>query len=294
MADHTLPAETFQVSFDASIPAALEIDPGDTVTFQTSDVAYDRLAAGESVDAIGLPNFNRVTGPVGVRGAAPGDALRIEVLDVQVRRAWSVWLPGFGGLGHRSDVQRAMQTPLADGQAQIGSHRVALRPMIGCIGTAPAEGAGSTFEPAYPFGGNMDLREMEPGTTVYLPVNVSGGLLSMGDLHAAMGTAEPTSVSLEAAGQATLRIGLEPAMGLRFPRLRRGGETFFLGIAESFDEAHALALDQAYDHLVGERGIDPFEAYALISARCDMRLGGPASAIVMAVLPDDWGAATLN
>jgi acetamidase/formamidase len=294
MADHTLPAETFQVSFDASIPAALEIDPGDTVTFQTSDVAYDRLAAGESVDAIGLPNFNRVTGPVSVRGAAPGDALRIEVLDVQVRRAWSVWLPGFGGLGHRSDVQRAMQTPLADGQAQIGSHRVALRPMIGCIGTAPAEGAGSTFEPAYPFGGNMDLREMEPGTTVYLPVNVSGGLLSMGDLHAVMGTAEPTSVSLEAAGQATLRIGLEPAMGLRFPRLRRGGETFFLGIAESFDEAHALALDQAYDHLVGERGIDPFEAYALISARCDMRLGGPASAIVMAVLPDDWGAATLN
>jgi acetamidase/formamidase len=289
MADHTLAAETFQVTFDASIPPALEIDAGDTVTFQTGDVAYARLAAGESVDAIGLPNFNRVTGPVSVRGAAPGDALRIEVLDVQVRRAWSVWLPGFGGLGHRSDVQRAMQTPLADGQAQIGSHRVALRPMIGCIGTAPAEGAGSTFEPAYPFGGNMDLREMEPGTTVYLPVNVSGGLLSMGDLHAAMGTAEPTSVSLEAAGQATLRIGLEPAMGLRFPRLRRRGETFFLGIAESFDEAHALALDQAYDHLVGERGIDPFEAYALISARCDMRLGGPASAIVMAVLPDDWG-----
>jgi acetamidase/formamidase len=239
------------------------------------------------VDAIGLPNFNRVTGPVSVRGAAPGDALRIEVLDVQVHRAWSVWLPGFGGLGHRTDGQRTMQTPLADGHAQIGSQRVPLRPMIGCIGTAPAEGAGSTFEPAYPFGGNMDLREMEPGTTVYLPVNVAGGLLSMGDLHAAMGTAEPTSVSLEAAGQATLRIGIEPAMGLRFPQLRRGGETFFLGIAESFDDAHALALEQAYDHLVEKRGIDPFEAYALISARCDMRLGGPASAIVMAVLPDD-------
>jgi amidase len=75
--------------------------------------------------------------------------------------------------------------------------------MIGCIGTAPSE-AGSTFMPAYPFGGNMDLREMEPGTTVYLPVNVAGGLLSMGDLHAAMGSAEPTWVSLEAAGQATL------------------------------------------------------------------------------------------
>ena len=239
------------------------------------------------MEAIGLPNFNRVTGPVSVRGAAPGDALRIEVLDVQVRRAWSVWLPGFGGLGHRTDEQRAMQTPLADGHAQIGAHRVPLRPMIGCIGTAPAEGPGSTFMPAYAFGGNMDLREIEPGTTVYLPVNVAGGMLSMGDLHAAMGTAEPTWVSLEAAGQATLRIGVEPAMPLRFPRLRRDGETFFLGIAEDFAEAHALALDQVYAHLVDERGIDPFEAYALLSARCDMRLGGPAAAIVMAVLPDD-------
>ena len=59
---------------------------------------------------------------------------------------------------------------------------------------------------------------MEPGTTVYLPVNVPGGLLSIGDL----GTAEPTWVSLEAAGQATLRIGVESDMCLPFPRLRRG------------------------------------------------------------------------
>src|SRR6185312_1156866 len=138
MAEHTLPAETFQVSFDASIPPALEIDPGDTVTFQTSDVAYDRLAAGESVDAIGLPNFNRVTGPVAVRGASPGDALVIEVLDVQVRRAFSVWLPGFGGLGARTDAQRVMETPLEDGRAVIGTNGVSapIRPMIGCIGTA--------------------------------------------------------------------------------------------------------------------------------------------------------------
>ena len=60
---------------------------------------------------------------------------------------------------------------------------VPIRTMIGCIGVAPAEGKGSTFMPAYPFGGNMDLREMEAGTTLYLPVQVEGGLLSMGDLH---------------------------------------------------------------------------------------------------------------
>ena len=97
-----LPAETFQVAFDPSVSAGASDDPGDPVTFQTGSDAYERLAAGEPVDAIGLPNFNRVTGPVAVRGASPGDALAVEVLDVQVRRAFSVWLPGFGGLGART------------------------------------------------------------------------------------------------------------------------------------------------------------------------------------------------
>ena len=225
MAEHALSRETYQVAFDPSVPPALEIDPGDTVTFETGSDAYERLAGGESVDAIGLPNFNRVTGPVAVRGASPGDALAIEVLDVQVRKAFSVWLPGFGGLGGRTDEQRVMETPLEDGRAVIGTDGVSvpIRPMIGCIGTAPAEGSASTFMPAYPFGGNMDLREMEPGTTLYLPVNVPGGLLSMGDLHAAMGTAEPTWVSLEAAGQATLRIGVEKGLtpGVPAAALRR-------------------------------------------------------------------------
>ena len=123
MAEHALSRETYQVAFDPSVPPALEIDPGDTVTFETGSDAYERLAGGESVDAIGLPNFNRVTGPVAVRGAEPGDALAIEVLDVQVRKAFSVWLPGFGGLGGRTDEQRVMETPLEDGRAVIGTAR---------------------------------------------------------------------------------------------------------------------------------------------------------------------------
>src|SRR5262245_1451089 len=58
MPEHVLSADTYQVAFDPSVPPALEIDPGDTVTFQTGSDAYERLAAGESVDVIGLPNFN--------------------------------------------------------------------------------------------------------------------------------------------------------------------------------------------------------------------------------------------
>jgi amidase len=285
-----LKKEQCTFAFDKTTPSVLEIESGATVAFETGDAAYERLSQGETVGAIGLENFNAVTGPVYVRGAEPGDSLKIEVLDVQVRRAWSVWLPDFGGLGKQTDSVRVKQIPLENGKAHI-SERVSapIQPMIGCIGVAPAEGKGSTFMPAYPWGGNMDLREMSPGATLYLPVQVSGALLAMGDLHAAMGVAEPTWVSLEAAGQATLRISLEKGMKINYPRLRVGSSTLCLGMSDTLEKAHQIAIDEAFALLVKDRGLDSFEAYAYASARVDMRLGGPATSIVIAVVPDFEG-----
>lgn len=287
MAEYTLSKDQKAFAFDRTIASVLEIDSGDTVTFETGDAAYARLANGETVEAIGLENFNAVTGPVQVRGAQPGDALKIEVLEVNIRTAWSVWLPDFGGLGKRTKDIGVKPITLKDGRAYISETlSVPVRPMIGCIGVAPAEGKGSTFMPAYPFGGNMDLREMEPGTTLYLPVQVAGALLAMGDLHAAMGTAEPTWVSLEASGFARLRISLEKNRNLKFPRLRVGNSTFCIGMGDTLEKAHQIALDDAYDLLTQDWGLDAFDAYAYASGCVDMRLGGPSTGIVMAVVPD--------
>jgi amidase len=273
-------------AFTPGVAPALEVEPGAVVTFETGSEAYERLAAGEAVESIGLENFNAVTGPVAVRGAEPGDALAIDVLAVTVRRAWSVWLPGFGGLGSRTEGIHVREIPLEDGVARIGDGlEVPVEPMIGCIGVAPTDGECSTLRPAYPWGGNMDLRELEAGATLYLPVQVAGALLSMGDLHAAMGAAEPTWVSLEASGQATLRIGLEKGVTLPFPRIRLDGATACLGMGKTLEEAHQAALDHAFDFLLAE-GLDPFDAYAFASARVAMRFGGPASPIVLAVVPD--------
>ena len=284
---YTLSRDQNAVAFDPNLPPVLTIDAGDTVTFETGDVAYERLSNGETVEAIGLENFNRVTGPVYVNNAAPGDALKIEIQDIQVRRAWSVWLPDFGGLGAHTREIRVRQIPLKDGRAHISdSISVPIRPMIGCIGVAPSSGTGSTFMPAYPFGGNMDLREMEAGATLYLPVQVAGGLLAMGDLHAAMGTAEPTWVSLEAAGQATLRISVEKGMNLNFPRLRIDDNTYCIGMGETLADAHQIALDEAYALLVNDWKLDPFDAYAYASACVEMRFGGPAIPMALAVIPD--------
>ncbi len=287
MSSHTLQKEQKAFAFDASIPPVLEIESGDTVTFETGDFAYERLFKGETVEAIGLENFNAVTGPVGVKGAEPGDALKIEIVDIKVTRAWSVWLPDFGGLGKHTKEVEVKQILLKSERAYISNRlSVEIKPMIGCIGVAPATGKGSTFMPAYPFGGNMDLREMSPGTTLYLPVQAAGALLAMGDIHAAMGTAEPTWVSLEAAGSATLTITLEKNKKLKNPRLRVGNDTYCVGMGDTLEKAHQVALDEAYNLLINERGLEPFDAYAFASAVVEMRLGGPATGIVMAVVPD--------
>jgi amidase len=284
---HFISKEQRAFAFDPTLSPVLTIAPGDTVIFETGDAAYERLSKGETVEAIKLENFNAVTGPVYVEGAEPGDALKVEVLDVQVRRAWSVWLPGFGALGAHTDTTMVREILLRDGRAHISDDlSVPLRPMIGCIGVAPAEGTGSTFMPTYPFGGNMDLRELVAGATLYLPVFVPGALLALGDLHAAMSTAEPTWVGLEAAGQATLRVSVEKGLKLAYPRLRSGNETIVMGMGESLADAQQQAIDAAYALLTEEWGLSPFDAYAYFSAAVDIRLGGPLSNMVLAAVKD--------
>lgn len=274
-------------TFSALHPPAVRIQPGTHVTFETGDVAYARLHAGETVEATGLENFNLITGPVYVEGARPGDALRLHIDSVEIDRAWSVWMPGFGGLGRHTDAVQVLPVEVHGRWCTLSKRlRVPLAPMIGCIGVAPAEGEASTFMPAYPHGGNMDLRELSPGATLYLPVQVEGALLSAGDLHAAMGTAEPTGVSLEAAGRATVRVDVEPNLNLRFPRVRSGTSTFCLGMGDTLEAAHRAALEEAFALLRGPMAMTPMEAYAYASACVSMRLGGPVSPIVLAEVPD--------
>jgi amidase len=276
--------------FDARLPAALEVDPGAVVTFETSDRAYERLAEGESVNAIGDEEYNAVTGPVVVRGAEPGDALRIDILDVAISRAWLVWLPEFGPLGDLIDEILVREVAI-DGDRLVISDQLhlPLEPMIGCIGLAPAKGRSSTNAPAYAWGGNMDLRELSAGATLYLPVQTPGAFLFVGDLHAAMGQGEPAVVGLEASGRATVRVDVDKGMNLSAPRIRAGRNTICVGLGEGprgLREAKHSAILQAYELLTREWRLDQEEAYAYVCARVELRVGGPACSIVLAVVPD--------
>jgi amidase len=281
------------VSFDPTSAPACEVDPGDVVSIETSGAILRQLAAGASLDSIDLERANSVTGPVFVRGAEPGDALRIELIEITIEQAWVVWLPGFGPLGSLTEAVQVTEAPIADGRVRLGEQlSVPLAPMIGCIGVAPAVGTMSTVRPVYPTGGNMDLRELSPGAVLRLPVEVPGALLSLGDLHAAMGQGEPAFVAIEAAGDATVRIDVEKRSELKLPRIRSGSETICVGMGRSHPEARASAVQQAFDVLTGTHGMATADAYAYVCARVALRPAGPSGSTVdgleaaLAAVPD--------
>lgn len=290
MKHHFVPHTQFQRAFSQLAQPMVIIDPGDLVTFATSDDAYERLWQGEPPEEIPDEDYNVVTGPVAVRGAEPGDELRIEILDIQIQRAWSVWIPDFGPIGDQTNRVQVQPVPIVDGRLALSPRlQVPLAPMIGCIGLAPATGTASTLEPAYPFGGNLDLRELSVGATLFLPVQTPLAWLALGDLHAAMGAGEAAHLSIEAAGTATVRIGLEKATRRTTPRIRLANRTLcisVLGLEETIEQASVQATRMAFELLVQDFSLTPFEAYSYVSAVVELRLGGPASPIVIAIVPD--------
>jgi amidase len=290
---HVIGCDRRQTIFDRTVAPVADVCSGAIIRFETDDSAYARLASGESLERIGVENLNAVTGPVAIRGAEPGDVLRIDLLEITIARAWAAWLPGFGTLGGRTSAIQVKPLRIDEAGIHLSPElRVPLDPMIGCIGLAPAQGQASTLKPTYPFGGNMDLRELSAGATLWLPVQAPGAMLSIGDLHAAMGEGEPAHVSLEAAGTATVRVQVEKGRTLSYPRLRVGSDTIVIGMDErtraagGIAAAYQRAIDQAFDYLTVECGMEPFTAYAFISSRVSTRFGGPAGSLVLAVIPD--------
>src|SRR3984893_10719182 len=144
-----------------------------------------------------------------------GDTLTVKFLDIQVDGDQGVgaFAPGFGAL-NETLYTPMLHTPLPekiwlypiDHSSNTAtfkaldsnfSVKIPLHPFFGCSGVAPAGGeARSSIVPAE-FGGNMDSPEVSVGNTLYLPVNVPGALLYMGDGHAAMGDGEVAGTAIE-------------------------------------------------------------------------------------------------
>ncbi|MGI3780378.1 MAG: acetamidase/formamidase family protein, partial [Janthinobacterium lividum] len=245
MTDHFLGRDLGSASFSPSREPVLRVTPGagDRISFETDDLAYAQMEEHGDLARV-TATINPVTGPVYVEGAEPGDVLAVTIHSIDVaEHGWSVSIPGAGALadvmGPEFFVRRV---PVRDGRVQLtDTLDCAAAPMIGCLGLASAAVDGSTVMPTYPTGGNMDLTEARVGSTVYLPVQVPGALLSVGDLHAVMARGESTFVAIEIAGTATLSVDLVKGRSIRGPQVDTGDEWVCVGLGDPVQDSVVLA-----------------------------------------------------
>jgi amidase len=288
---HIVLANQTTFAFRPDADPVLRVRRGETVRFETSPEPIERLFAAGSgwTEEIDVRALNTLTGPVFIQGVAPGDTVSVEVLAIEPRDwAWNAAIPGFGLLDGLLPEPMLERLPIQDGEVIVSERvRLPLRPMIGCLGLAPAEGATSSLSPAMPWAGNYDLTQIAPGATVLFPAQVPGGLFSLGDLHAAMGEHEATFIAIECAGSATVRLDVRPGLTLESPRIETADRIFVIGLSPCGDygAARLQAARLLYELLTREAELTPREAYAVISARGDLTLGGPAGTIVLGSIP---------
>lgn len=274
--DHFLSNKHWQAGYDATIAPALTVNPGETIGFETDDEVYRQLHDGAALSEV-TAQINPVTGPVYINGAEPGDTLAVKIHSIElVDHGYSVYLPGTGALSNKmGEDQMTRKIALNDGKAHLSSSiSVAVAPMIGCIGTAPATGTGSTVMPSFSSGGNMDLTDASAGNTVYLPVEVPGGLLSIGDIHAVMARGESSFVAIEAQGTAVVSVEVIKGVKYRAPRIETDDEWIFIGLGNPVQESITRGYEDMFDFLL-ERGMSKDDAYVVMSAVGHSELGGP-------------------
>ncbi len=303
---HELSAAVRHYSWDNSQPPTLEIEPGDSVIFETYDCSdNERQRDGSMVQRQieRLRPGHALTGPVFVKGAEPGDTLVIEVLRVGTGDwGWTAFRPGGGLLKddfeapffHAWDLSGGATTEFLPGSGI----RVPLEPFCGIMGLAlPEPGQHSTIPPRR-FGGNLDIKQITAGARLYLPVGVTGALFSTGDCHAAQGDGEVCVTAIETMGQPHFKFDLIKGKTIKAPRLATGRQAsplgqqgYFVTTAQNNDllEASRDAIRFMLDYLEEEYRLTREQAYILCSVSVDLKISEVVNApnwVVSAFLPN--------
>src|SRR3954447_25497818 len=279
--------------YDASVKPVMRVASGETFTVETMIArGLPRLrAAGVKEDEIPEalkvvertitergPGAHPMTGPIFVEGAEPGDALEVKIVGFEFLHPYGVsgFIPGGGTL---PDDFPYVNFHLVRFDERAGTAQFApgvtskLAPFWGSIGVAPNPLVGRISSgPPGPHAGNLDNKELVAGSTLFIPVAVSGALLSLGDGHAMQGDGEATLTALETSLRGTVQITVRKGQHLKWPRGETPTHYIAMGLHTDLDEAAKLAVKEMIDFLATEKKMSRDDAYILCSVAVDLHV----------------------
>ena len=291
--DHVVTRDQHVWAFGPTMNPVLTVDPGAVIRLELNDCFSGQVTSEDDLfTSLDLERVNSATGPIAVRGAEPGDSLIVELLEVNpADQGAAMIIPGFGQLIDKVSAPITKIFRVEDGVVHMNDRiRFPIRPMVGVIGVATGGGTCINFL-AGEHGGNLDNHLHGPGSTVYLPVRQPGGMLAIGDMHAAMGDGEVSGTGVEIAGDVLIRVGLAKRRQGTWPVTELAGHWVTHGTSDGdLREAIALACDEAARLLVDQWGFSMEEAFIFLSVACDVGIAqacqpSPASAIARVMVP---------
>jgi acetamidase/formamidase len=281
---HEFTPTTFYRQFSAANKPVLTISPGDTVHTTTVDAA--------GTDEKGVTRVlggNPETGPFYIETAAPGDTLVVHLTRLRLNRDWAisddalvdraldsdlaVKMKDVGkSVRWHLDAARGVATPEKPGE-HMARYSVPLRPMLGCVATAPgpAQAPPGTGDSGR-YGGNMDFNEIIEGATVYLPVNVPGALLYVGDGHALQGDGELNGNALETSMDVEFTVDVIPGKRLRGPRVESATHIMAIGLGGSLDDAFRSATGNMAQWLTEQYKLTPSEVAQVLGTSSEYKV----------------------
>lgn len=286
MPTHMLSAEPIHSRWNRNLEPRIEIASGDIVHLDCLDSTGSQVRPGTTLSqflAIDRGRVHALTGPIFIKDSAPGDTLQIEVLEVNHKGwGWSSVIPGLGFLKERFTEPFLFHWTLEEHVTRsLFPATVPLRPFCGVMGVAPSEDGQFRTRPPGPFGGNMDVRELCAGASLYLPVLNPGALFSAGDAHAAQGDGEVCINGIECPADVTLRFRLHKHRALPGPLIESSeiktpdaASDSWIIVESAADPAAAAraATSRMIDLLSDNWGLSPVHAYILGSVAMKLRL----------------------
>jgi len=293
--NYTIHAAQHHFGWDNANAPAERVAPGSTILFKCHDSSAGQLGPQSTVADVAALDFgkiNPVSGPIYLEGAEPGDAVKVtfEGFTPQTQGGkgwgWTANIPGFGLLADQF-TDPALITWSFDPETLAPAMwskegRVPLKPFTGTIGNALAEPGLHSIVPPRRVGGNMDIRDLATGSTLWLPVEVAGALFSVGDTHAAQGDGEVCGTAIESPMDVVLTLDLVKGANLPRPRFETPGPVtrhldakgyeVTTGIGPDLMSAARDAVAYMVDHLCATRGMAAVDAYMLVSTCGDLRI----------------------